>query len=226
MISTQIVFFVPFAIIDYFRLFQKYRIQKSKYPSKAKYFSAAKLYLLNLFLQWVSFIGITKALNNWNAFKYIGIRSNPIAPSFQEMIIQLSIFLILDDLWFYFYHRVFHEIPYLYIKFHKIHHQFYAPFALSSTALHPVELLMQGVGFFIGPLIFKPHLITIWLWFIVRQAIGYNDHTGYELPWNPLDRLYPLIGSSKFHDLHHEKNIGNYASVFPVIDKIFGTEYQ
>lgn len=169
----------------------------------------------------MTFVGVPKALD-WNVFKAIGMRAEAELPGPWEMIAQLLLFFVLDDLFFYAYHRLFHEVPVLYKAVHKIHHKFKTPFVLSALAIHPAEQFMQSFGFFLGPVILKPHLFTFWIWLIVRQASGFCDHLGYDFKctgWS-----YPVLGGARFHDLHHEKNIGNFASVFPWIDRIFGTE--
>lgn len=37
-------------------------------------------------------------------------------------------------------HRIYHY-PYLYKKFHKVHHKYVQPTAFSVTAIHPVEII-------------------------------------------------------------------------------------
>ena len=44
-------------------------------------------------------------------------------------------------------------MPYFYIRFHKPHHVFTAPFAATSHATHPVEMLLQGVGGMLGTIL-------------------------------------------------------------------------
>lgn len=40
----------------------------------------------------------------------------------------------------YWMHRIYHY-PYLYKKFHKVHHKYVQPTAFSVTAIHPVEII-------------------------------------------------------------------------------------
>lgn len=71
-----------------------------------------------------------------------------------------------------------HSIPSLYKRFHKPHHMFTAPFAATSHAVHPVEMMLQSVGAMAGPLLCRPHLYLFWTWLVVRQWQGIDDHTG------------------------------------------------
>lgn len=70
------------------------------------------------------------------------------------------------------------SIPSLYKRFHKPHHMFTAPFAATSHAVHPVEMMLQSVGAMAGPLLCRPHLYLFWAWLVVRQWQGIDDHTG------------------------------------------------
>ena len=46
-------------------------------------------------------------------------------------------------------------------------------------------------------------LHQLWFWMALRQWQGVLDHTGYQLPWDPLEIL-PGCGGTKFHDDHHQ----------------------
>merc|ERR1711975_182685 len=123
-----------------------------------------------------------------------------------------------------------HENPSLYRQFHKPHHTFTAPFAISSHALHPVEMLLQSVGTMGAPTLWSffcgdVSLQMVWLWLDVRQCQGVLDHTGYELPVDPVGWI-PGVGGTRFHDDHHKYFTANYASVFSVIDIAMGTMGQ
>ena len=142
------------------------------------------------------------------------------------VLAQVATSFLIDDCCFYVYHRILHEQPTLYRKFHKPHHQFVHPFVWSSHATHPVEMLLQGVGGMMGPLLWASfssygmHPLAFWIWLCVRQLQGVFDHTGYDI--DPF-ALIPGVGGTKFHDDHHKYFVKNYASMFSFIDDIFGT---
>merc|ERR1712070_732584 len=131
---------------------------------------------------------------------------------------------LLDDLWFYAYHRTLHTYPTLYRRFHKPHHVFTAPFAWTSHAVHPVEMALQSIGALCGPIFFGFGIELFWAWLVVRQWQGVLDHTGYELPLDPIGWI-PGVGGTKFHDEHHQFFNANYASCFSFIDDLFGTRW-
>ena len=101
------------------------------------------------------------------------------------------------------YHRWLHADRDRYIRFHKPHHIFTAPFCWTSHAVHPVEMLLQSVGAMVGPVFLGMNLRTLWVWLAVRQWQGVLDHTGYELPIDPIGWI-PGVGGTKFHDNHHK----------------------
>ena len=55
---------------------------------------------------------------------------------------------------------------------HKQHHKFAAPFGLAAEYAHPVETVVLGVGFFLGPLFLclfqELHVFTMAIWLAVR----------------------------------------------------------
>jgi methylsterol monooxygenase len=135
--------------------------------------------------------------------------------------VMLLMCLCVDDVCFYTYHRMLHH-PTLFKRFHKPHHTFAVPFCWSSHALHPMEIMLQSVGALCGPLLFGLSLPSLWLWLSIRQLQGVMDHVGYELPFDPLHRIYG-VGGTRFHDDHHQFFNGNYASCFSIIDDVMGT---
>ena len=112
--------------------------------------------------------------------------------------------------------------PSLYRRFHKPHHAFTAPFAASSHALHPVEMMLQAVGAMAGPALFGFPLYMLWGYLALRQAQGVLDHIGYELPVDPCGWI-PGVGGTTFHDDHHKYFLCNYASCFSFLDWLGGT---
>lgn len=52
-----------------------------------------------------------------------------------------------------------------------------------------------------------------------------EGHSGYDFPWSPA-RLIPLVYGASYHDFHHSKNIGNYATRFYLVELIIGTNKE
>jgi sterol desaturase/sphingolipid hydroxylase (fatty acid hydroxylase superfamily) len=105
---------------------------------------------------------------------------------------------------------------------------FFAPFSgfadrhLGRYA-HPVETLFLGFGSMLGPILCATHLLEVWVWLCFRLVQTVEVHCGYDFPWAP-NHWVPFWGGAKFHDFHHERFTGNYASTFVVWDAVFGTD--
>ncbi|KAG9138415.1 hypothetical protein Leryth_021068 [Lithospermum erythrorhizon] len=141
------------------------------------------------------------------------------------MSTQILFYFILEDFVFYWGHRFLHT-KWLYKHVHSVHHEYATPFGLTSEYAHPAEILFLGFATIAGPAITGPHLITLWLWMVLRVIETVEAHCGYHFPWS-LSNFLPLYGGADFHDYHHRllyTKSGNYSSTFVYMDWIFGTD--
>jgi sterol desaturase/sphingolipid hydroxylase (fatty acid hydroxylase superfamily) len=65
-------------------------------------------------------------------------------PSFWELLSQLLVIYFVEDFFFYWGHRMFHETPLLY-RFHKVHHEYDKVFTVATEYFHPVDLILGNV---------------------------------------------------------------------------------
>lgn len=59
-----------------------------------------------------------------------------------------------QDYYAYLTHRLYH-FPWLYKRFHKMHHKYTCPTAFSVTAIHPIEMIHMQLGL-AAPIVFLP----------------------------------------------------------------------
>ncbi|MEY2882970.1 MAG: hypothetical protein RL490_694 [Pseudomonadota bacterium] len=139
--------------------------------------------------------------------------------------------MIVGEIGFYWGHRLSHEIPFLW-RFHAVHHSAETLNFLVNTRAHPIDMVFTrlcglallyatGLANPVGPnagLI--PALVlfvgSLWSFFIhanVRFRLGFFEE---------------ILSSPAFHHWHHSRNDHidrNYASMLPVMDRVFGTFY-
>ena len=115
-------------------------------------------------------------------------------PSYSEMIFQVILFMIADDFFFYWGHRLLHH-PKLYPHIHKLHHEHYNTLVFSAEYDHPIEFLVGCLSQNLLPRMFglKCHFMTCIMWLFVRTFEVLEDHCGYEFSWSPF-RLVPFSG--------------------------------
>lgn len=118
--------------------------------------------------------------------------------------------IILIDIFFYLFHRLFH-CNFLYKRYHKKHHEFIKPVSISALYNHPIDCIFGNVLPVMLPIFIlrEGFLISnIWITICVIDTI-YLSHYGSH-------------GESEFHDLHHEKFNYNFGTKL-FMDRLFNT---
>jgi sterol desaturase/sphingolipid hydroxylase (fatty acid hydroxylase superfamily) len=144
------------------------------------------------------------------------------AASLWRMLLEGVSILITYDFAYYLVHRYpFHQWQLL-RKVHAVHHTVRFPTAYDSLYMHPVEnviglLLLMLCTFLVGP-------VSIYSFagvFVIYSCLNILNHTGLDLPFFPFRTISYL---SRKHDAHHvSMRSGNYASITPLFDHLFGT---
>lgn len=136
------------------------------------------------------------------------------------------VILLIDDAWFYWFHRLLHH-PRLYKYVHFEHHKSVDVNPLSSLSFHFIEPSLLTLWIiplsFVMP-IYAPVLGLVQLWGLFDNI---KSHLGYEFfpKWFNKSWLRFLI-TSTHHNMHHAKFNGNYGNHFRFWDKLFGTEFK
>jgi sterol desaturase/sphingolipid hydroxylase (fatty acid hydroxylase superfamily) len=130
--------------------------------------------------------------------------------------------LITYDFAYYLVHRYpFHQWKSL-KRVHAVHHTIRYPTAHDSLYMHPLEnaiglALLMLCTFVVGPV----NIYSFAGVFLVYSVLNILNHAGLDLPFFPFQTITSL---AKKHDRHHvSMRSGNYASITPLFDLLFGT---
>jgi len=175
----------------------------------------------SMFVQLLGFLAlapstiINENTSSWDAFR-AGVASLP-------WIVQFVIVLVASDMVQYWFHRLFHKVPFLW-GFHAVHHSAQSMDWLAGSRMHFIEIiLLRGITslplFTLGfsPSVMQAYLGFVYVWSSMLHAnIGGN-----------LNTLGHYLATPRFHHWHHgledEAFDVNFAIHFPWLDKLFGT---
>lgn len=131
--------------------------------------------------------------------------------------------LILSDIGFYFTHRAFHTIPWLW-KLHAVHHSIEELDWLAGARVHPIDqIVTKGVSLLpIFALGFSEAVIGALMLLYAWQSV--LIHSNLRIKFGPLRWV---LASPEFHHWHHSKDPEtrdkNFAGQLPLLDVLFGT---
>lgn len=141
------------------------------------------------------------------------------------LVVSFIAVLVLQDTYFYFMHRMFHQ-PLIFKWMHYGHHRSGQPTPWSSSAFDFPEAIVQAL-FFVGVSFIVPlHFITLVAALITMTVWAVFTHLGFEvLPSSSKSYWIGrwLIGSMH-HSMHHSKYKVHYGLYFTFWDKLLGTE--
>ncbi len=168
-------------------------------------------------------IGFVAIVLSWPVLRFSGVHAGPL-PAWYVMVGQILLFILLDDFLYYWMHRAMHG-KWLFRHVHSVHHRVRTPCAIAGNYLHWAEYLATISLLLAGPVLVGAHVVTLWIWVVIRQLEAADGHFGYDLPWNP-QRFLPLYDGSSYHDFHHGRFKGNFAGALGFADKLFGTRSE
>lgn len=140
-------------------------------------------------------------------------------------LIQFALAMVLTDLAQYWFHRLFHRVPFLW-GFHAVHHSAKSMDWLAGARMHFVEIvLLRGVTSL--PLLtfgFLPSVMQAYVGLVYVYASLVHANVRGDFNW-----LGKWLVVPRFHHWHHaieaEGIDKNFAIHFPLIDRLFGTYY-
>lgn len=153
--------------------------------------------------------------------------------------LMLPLYILVDDLLQYWYHRSAHEYPFLW-KLHRPHHQAEEMgFFISYRNAALYYLLMPNI-WWVAIIIFLGGAKAVAIGLILKQLIIIGSHSTlkWDKPFYNSKVLQPLIHiieriivTPAFHHAHHGKSKldgisdpnGNFGNMFSIWDQVFGS---
>lgn len=180
-----------------------FKIQQEKDINYQKYSSAAKIVIRNQIIGLL-FVPVSDLL-----IHLCGNDMSYIFPSLFELVSRIFLAICAMDIMFYTAHYYAHSQA-LYGKFHKIHHEWTSPVAVSAHYNHYAEHVV--INFLIPSLssiIAGCNFTTMWIYYLISTLVVTATHSGY-WPANAVK-----------HDNHHKYFNCEYG-VF-IMDYLMGT---
>lgn len=139
---------------------------------------------------------------------------------------QALLLIISADFMRYWLHRLSHATPLLW-RLHAVHHSSDRLYWLNTSRFHPIEktlhFMLDSLPFILMGI--DPHVIGFW--FVLYSVNGFFQHSNIRLRFGVLSSIF---STAELHRWHHSKipaeSNSNYANVFILWDRLFGTYFR
>lgn len=173
----------------------------------------------------VQFFGVITQRPATLFFGWMGLSGLHQAVQSLPFIVELLFAFFITDLFQYWTHRFFHNHSFLW-RFHSIHHSTENMDWLAGSRTHFVDIFVTRSMAFVPLYIFGFSTITfnVYVIFMAIHAVLIHSNTRINFGF-----IKYIFATPQYHHWHHCKNPAhygkNFATIFPFIDKIFGTYY-
>ncbi len=146
-------------------------------------------------------------------------------PDYLPGWVQVFLFILGKDFLRYWYHRAFHEIPFLW-RFHKVHHSVERLYWLNGIRAHPVEIVGQACFYAVPIALLQPGPEIVMVSVLMQLAIGIFQHSNIGLKLGFWEYIFSIGDNHRYH--HYPSSVGdsNYGGEFIVWDILFGTFHK
>lgn len=147
-------------------------------------------------------------------------------PALWQVLLQSLGTLMLYDFFYYLMHRFLLHGNSRFRRVHGVHHQARLPSQIDALYVHPLETAM-GLGLFlvclglVSLLSGGIHVLLASIVYVLYAQQNVINHAFFRLPHFPFRSIDYL--TTKHHIHHRNMNSGNYASITPLYDYLFGT---
>ena len=146
---------------------------------------------------------------------------------FENIIFNFLFQLIIIDIFLYWWHRLNHQIPFLW-RFHHVHHLDETLDISSGVRFHFGEVILSALIRSIIIITFNISLINLLLIEAIILLSSIFHHSNINLPSKLEKILSNFIVTPSIHWVHHHKRQSetdaNYSTIFSWWDKIFNSK--
>ena len=173
----------------------------------------------------------------FTVFMTYNVSQAPADMNWLWLPLEIGLYGIILDFWFYWYHRLMHEVGALW-QYHRTHHLTKHPNPLLALYADHEQEFFDIFGIPVATYLtmkFMGMPMGFYEWWICHQYVMFAElagHSGLRLhstPPSTLGWLLALFGCElviEDHDIHHRKgwkSSGNYGKQTRLWDRIFGT---
>uniref|UniRef100_A0A1D1YBA3 aldehyde oxygenase (deformylating) n=1 Tax=Anthurium amnicola TaxID=1678845 RepID=A0A1D1YBA3_9ARAE len=146
-------------------------------------------------------------------------------PTLLRQAWQMAVAYLIIDAWEYFFHRMTHEIKFLYKHVHAMHHRMIVPYSFGAQYIHPLDAFFGNmVDSALATTVTGMSPRTATVLFSLMAVKSIDDHCALWFPNNPFHRFF--TNNSAYHAIHHQ-HYGikyNYSGFYLATwDKLLGT---
>lgn len=149
-----------------------------------------------------------------------------IWPSDWPILAQAGLLIISADFMRYWLHRWSHAAPLLW-RLHAVHHSTDRLYWLNTSRFHPFEKILQFMLDSLPFILMGVDPQVIGFWFVLYSVNGFFQHSNIQLRFGLLSSIF---STAELHRWHHSRipaqSNSNYANVFILWDRFFGTYYR
>jgi sterol desaturase/sphingolipid hydroxylase (fatty acid hydroxylase superfamily) len=161
---------------------------------------------------------IIPADNRWHLSRLHVVTHWPVA-------LQVLFFLVVHDLYIYWFHRAQHRSKWLW-RTHEAHHSNKEVDWLAGTRSHSLEILINQTVEFAPIVLLGANPIVVPIKALLDAVWGMYIHANIDIRSG---KLQYVINGPEMHQWHHSNNravfFANYSTKFALWDWLFGTAY-
>lgn len=139
---------------------------------------------------------------------------------------QALLLIISADFMRYWLHRLSHTVPILW-RLHAVHHSTDRLYWLNTSRFHPIEKIFHFMLDSMPFILMGVDPRVIGFWFVLYSVNGFFQHSNIRLRFGLLSGIF---STAELHRWHHSQipaeSNSNYANVFILWDRLFGTYFR